>query len=422
MAKTLDQLPIATSPTADDRLHIQQNGLDRQIRFGTTGDTTSLQETVWANFHPRIIGTVVDLATTAVSIPWENVTGKPTTTDWTTIVNLPTTLQGFGITGGILTGDLTVNGALTIKGSVTQVNTVQLNIADNLININSNLTGLPPNGLVGGINVNRGSLPPFLFIWEESSGTFRVGQSGSLQAVATRQDSPTSNAIPFWNSTYNRLDSSGVTVSGSTITGTLSGNVSGNAATATLAANINPATNVSGTTMYPTFVEAGSSARAPQTSSSLSYVPSTGTLTATRINNAVWNDIVDFVEVDIDTDIEFGKAYVRRPDYKVGKSEGYMQKGVLGIASDTYGFGVGQKPANTPQIPIAIGGFVLAYVDKMYAPGTPLTCGPQGVLVEFDDGNKMRYPERILAVFDRPEPNKQWNGIFVEGRCWVKIV
>ena len=41
-------------------------------------------------------------------------------------------------------GHLTIDGNLEIKGDTTTVNTTELNIEDNTILLNSNLTGTPP--------------------------------------------------------------------------------------------------------------------------------------------------------------------------------------------------------------------------------------------------------------------------------------
>ena len=74
------------------------------------------------------------------------------------------------------------------------------------------------------------------------------------------------------------------------------------------------------------------------------------------------------------------------------------------------------------QVPIAIAGFVLAFVDKKYAPGVPLTCTADGVLTKMLATEKKAYPERIVATFDRPETAETWNGVQVRGRCWVKVI
>jgi len=135
---------------------------------------------------------------------------------------------------------------------------------------------------------------------------------------------------------------------------------------------------------------------------------------ASKIFNAVWNDIADFVEVPDNFKIEYGKAYTRN---KLGDIVLANNNTSLGIASDTYGFGVGNKEGKN-QMPIAIGGWVLAYVDKLYYPMTPLKAGENGCLTELLDTDPAYL---CLGLFDRVESNEEWNGIKVNGRCWVKV-
>lgn len=141
---------------------------------------------------------------------------------------------------------------------------------------------------------------------------------------------------------------------------------------------------------------------------------------ATRVYNAVWNDIVDFVEAPAELAVEYGKVYIRNKAYVVEKSSQYMQKGILGIASDTFGIAAG-KVEEINQIPIAIGGYVLAYTRGVYEPGTVLTSDSEGYLIEMSEKDKVAFPERMVATFDRPEAKEVWNGIVVNGRNWVKV-
>lgn len=146
----------------------------------------------------------------------------------------------------------------------------------------------------------------------------------------------------------------------------------------------------------------------------------TGDLTVEGNIYASRNDVVDFIDAPKLQSVEYGRAYVRSPDYRVVVSTEYNQIGILGIASDTFGMSVGQLKG-TKQVPIAIAGFVLAFVDKNYPPGTPLTCDADGVLTKMLATEKKAYPERIVATFDRPESEPTWNGVQVRGRCWVKV-
>ena len=96
----------------------------------------------------------------------------------------------------------------------------------------------------------------------------------------------------------------------------------------------------------------------------------------------------------------------------------------VGIYSDTYGQGLGSTDDNATA-PIAVAGWVLAYVDKEYVPGTPLTNDSNGNLTEITEEEKSKYPERILATYKKKEATKEWGiegqKVYVDGRCWVKV-
>ena len=146
-----------------------------------------------------------------------------------------------------------------------------------------------------------------------------------------------------------------------------------------------------------------------------------GTFTATAVYNANWNDIADFLEVEPEVQIEFGKTYVYNSG-KHRKAEKYCEVGILGIASDTFGFGVGKKEDSVNQLPLAIAGIVLAHVDKVYDSGTPLTCTGGGSLTKMNFWSRVFYPERMVAIFYRQELKGTWNGVIVNNRDWVKII
>ena len=141
---------------------------------------------------------------------------------------------------------------------------------------------------------------------------------------------------------------------------------------------------------------------------------------ATRVYNAVWNDIADFQ--DLDDELIPGKCYY---DDLYGAKICYIrcQQSVIGIASDTYGYGVGQSSGKR-QVPIAVCGWVLAYVNGNCERGDALTNDYDGNLIKMTEEEKRRYPERIVAIYKKREteeyygPNKE---IKVNGRHWVKV-
>lgn len=141
---------------------------------------------------------------------------------------------------------------------------------------------------------------------------------------------------------------------------------------------------------------------------------------ATKIFNTVWNDIADCITVDCE--LESGYCYKFNGEH-YSKTEKYADEGFIGIHSDTAGFYVGQKGGN--ELHVAIGGFVLAYVDKEYPVGTPLTCTKDGKLTKLRKLDIIFRPHRIIGTYWKPETEETWGPIGqqinVNGRHWIKI-
>jgi hypothetical protein len=113
-------------------------------------------------------------------------------------------LHSDDITAATMTasGDVVIQGNLTINGTTTTINAETLNLADNLILLNSNETGTPTQN--AGIEIERGTSQNKSLYWDETNDRWSVGSdsfaAGSI--VAT------------------------------TVTGNLTGDVTGNASTA----------------------------------------------------------------------------------------------------------------------------------------------------------------------------------------------
>ena len=154
------------------------------------------------------------------------------------------------------------------------------------------------------------------------------------------------------------------------------------------------------------------------TGSGSAGIECSGIFKATKVFNAVWNDIADAITFP-NTNFEFGYCYVY-DGKECRKSKEYGERGILGIHSDTAGYILGIKNDEN-QLICAIGGFVLAYVDKEYESGTPLTCAEGGMLTEATPDFISKYPYKIVGTFFRKEESEEYNGIKVNNRCWIKI-
>ena len=170
-------------------------------------------------------------------------------------------------------------------------------------------------------------------------------------------------------------------------------------------------------------VTSGSTSGALTVSTGGIYAKS-GIKSDTGVYNAVWNDLADCIPVDDKCKVEPGYCYCFDGE-KYYKATKYLDEGIVGIDSDTYGMNMGHKPGLN-QMDVAVAGFVLAYVDKEYKPGTPLTCTENGYLTEIKREDKIEYPERIVATYWKSESADEWGSesrkVKVNGRKWVKVV
>ena len=100
-------------------------------------------------------------------------------------------------------GDVTINGDLMVSGTTTSINTVNLNIADNTILLNSGETGAGVTEGTSGIQIDRGSLTDESFLWSEvlSGWTLNTLTAQTLKAVNANLDTLTSTTI-YCNDIY----------------------------------------------------------------------------------------------------------------------------------------------------------------------------------------------------------------------------
>ena len=79
------------------------------------------------------------------------------------------------ISGTTLTtsGNATIGGNLTVSGTTTTINTSQINLADNILLLNSDATGNATAS--GGIEVERGDDLNVQFLWDETNDRWSVG-------------------------------------------------------------------------------------------------------------------------------------------------------------------------------------------------------------------------------------------------------
>jgi len=93
--------------------------------------------------------------------------------------------QDVSTTANVTFNNIIADGNLTVNGTVTAVNSTEVNIGDNTIVLNSGETGTP--SLDSGFEVERGTASNVSFLWDEANDEFTVGseklKAGTLEGL-----------------------------------------------------------------------------------------------------------------------------------------------------------------------------------------------------------------------------------------------
>ena len=215
---TLTQLEINDVVVEDgDSVY---NTTDNRFEFYENGDWIELHR---GTFTGTLVGTVRGDDNTLII---DGATNKITTP---TVIGTATFEE-----------DVVIGGDLTVNGTTTTVNTEEVNIADNIIVLNSNFTGPSPSES-GGIEIKRGDEDNKQFIWDEGTDKWSIGaetfDAATVEATTITGDD-TGTISGYLNITgaiggditqfTNITGDTGGTISGfTTITGDVGGNISG---------------------------------------------------------------------------------------------------------------------------------------------------------------------------------------------------
>jgi hypothetical protein len=112
-----------------------------------------------------------------------------------------------------ITNNLTVGGNLNVTGTINSVNTTQVNIVDNKINLNTDFTGTPT--VDAGIRVERGASADVEVLWNETNDQWTLTNDGTNYHEIVRKwksDITTTEVAPYTFTATHNLGTRDVTV------------------------------------------------------------------------------------------------------------------------------------------------------------------------------------------------------------------
>jgi len=108
-------------------------------------------------------------------------------------------------------GNLTVNGNLDVQGSINSISTTEVNIVDNKVVLNTNVTGAPSAD--AGLKVNRGTSADVEILWNETADQWTLTNDGTNYHEVTRKYKTTLNTSATSYTVSHNLGTKDVVVS-----------------------------------------------------------------------------------------------------------------------------------------------------------------------------------------------------------------
>ena len=147
-----------------------------------------------------------------------------------------------------------------------------------------------------------------------------------------------------------------------------------------------------------------------------------GSLTASSVYGAVWNDYAEFRETK--ETIEAGRVVIENGDDTLSLATERLMPGA-NIVSDTFGFAIGET--DNAKTPLAVSGRALVYTYEdrdSYKAGDPVCSGPNGTVSKMTREEVMMYSDRMIGTVSSIPDYETWGtgNVSVNNRIWVKVV
>ncbi|NDB61406.1 hypothetical protein EB001_23650 [bacterium] len=190
---------MVTAPNTENGISITYDDANGKLDFDVNDPVITLSGDVNGSATMTNLGNVT--ITTTIQ-PDSVALGTDTTGDY--VATIQGTANEIEVTGAgtesravtvglpdnvTITNNLTVGGNLNVTGTINSVNTTQVNIVDNKINLNTDFTGSPT--VDAGIRVERGAAADVEILWNETSDKWTLTNDGTNYHSITRKYSTT---------------------------------------------------------------------------------------------------------------------------------------------------------------------------------------------------------------------------------------
>ena len=186
---------MVTAPNTESGISVTYDDANGKLDFNVADPTITLSGDVTGSATMTNLG---DVTITATIQPNSVALGTDTTGDYVQNIQgtanevtvSPTSGEGTTVTIGLpddvtITNNLLVGGNLNVTGTINSVNTTQVNIVDNKINLNTDYIGIPVTD--AGIRVERGTSADVEVLWNETDDRWTLTNNGTNYHAIARK-------------------------------------------------------------------------------------------------------------------------------------------------------------------------------------------------------------------------------------------
>jgi len=186
---------MVTTPNTENGISVTYDDTAGKLNFDVNDPTITLSGDVNGSVTMTNLG---DVTITTTIQPNSVALGTDTTGDYVQNIQgtanevtvSPTSGEGTTVTIGLpddvtITNNLNVGGNLNVTGTINSVNTTQVNIVDNKINLNTDFTGTPTAD--AGIRVERGASADVEVLWNETDDRWTLTNNGTNYHAIARK-------------------------------------------------------------------------------------------------------------------------------------------------------------------------------------------------------------------------------------------
>jgi len=186
---------------------------DVTITNAQSGDVLRWNGTAWINdpinLSTDTVGDYVQSLVAGTGVTLTNNSGEATTPT-VAIGQSVATNASVTFADVTTTGNVVVGGDLTVNGATVTLNTETLSVEDNIVVLNSNVSGAPVSN--AGIEIERGSSSNVLLRWNEGSDKWEITEDGATYSNVAREGSIALGTHTTGNYMSDLTQGTGVTV------------------------------------------------------------------------------------------------------------------------------------------------------------------------------------------------------------------